>query len=384
MPTAARLRLLDHFKCLAEKCPDDCCHSWNAYVDKETLAKWQGIKRQTRRDLLLSTVQPSAQESGDMVLMRKENGYCVHFDEDGLCEIQRRFSHDYLPLNCQLYPRETMHKNTISFQTAHLSCPGIIQLLQESDLDNLIEGESALYQPKNLDIISQLSCAIHKYMQNIFAVKDIYLGLKIYALSNVLSEIMQLALEDTLTSDLLNRKYHVSPDNLAEQWIAWQQNSHTEEFDRCKEQIRAFLQKINTGLLAKYKDTFETKLNISIPSFSLTRFFKWRAAVDISQYEPMFEKYIRVKFLNNGFPWSPLQNNHAATFLECVIALIICHQILIACHEEGIEVDESMLAKIIYTVEKVNGHSYDNIKLIGQKPELLNLNQYNLVFTLLV
>ena len=80
MSDSARLRLLDQFKCLADKCPDDCCHQWNAHVDKETLSKWQAIKKETRRDLLLSTIQPAAQNPGEMVLMRKENGNCVHLE----------------------------------------------------------------------------------------------------------------------------------------------------------------------------------------------------------------------------------------------------------------------------------------------------------------
>ena len=384
MSDSARLRLLDQFKCLADKCPDDCCHQWNAHVDKETLTKWQEIKKEARRELLLSTIQPAAQNPAEMVLMRKENGNCVHLDEKGLCEIQRQFSHEYLPLACQQYPRDVVYKNTISFQTAHLSCPHIIQLLAKSPLKSLIDNEQILYQTYNLDIISQLSCAIHKYMQNIFAIDEIYLGLKIYALSNVLSEIMQLALEDTLTSDLLNRKYHLSEDDLAGQWIAWQQVSHNDEFEKAKTDIRNFLQKVETGLLAKYREHLELKLGVKIPSLSLTRFFKWRANVDINRFEPFFEKYIRIKFLNSGFPWNPIQNNHTATYLECVIALLLCHHILIAFAEAGVEVDDIILQKITYTIEKVNGHSFDIIKLIGQKPELLNISQYNLMFSLLV
>lgn len=384
MSDIARLRLLDQFKCLADKCPDDCCHQWNAHVDKETLAKWQAIKNEVRRDLLLSTMQPSAQNPTEMVLMRKENGNCVHLDEKGLCEIQRQFSHEYLPMTCQLYPREVMRKNNVSFHTAHLSCPGILQILNKQPIRGLIENEQTLYQPQNLDIISQLSCAIHKYMQNIFAIDEIYLGLKIYALSNVLAEILQLALEDTLTSDLLHSRYQVSADELAGQWIAWQQISHNDEFEKAKTDIRGFLQKIETGLLSKYREHLESKLGVKIPSLSLTRFFKWRAKIDIDQFEQFFEKYIRVKFLNNGFPWNPIQNNHTATFLECVIALLLCHHILIAFDEAGIEVDDTLLQKITYTVEKVTGHNFEIIKLIGQKPELLQLSKYNLMFSLLV
>lgn len=384
MIDAARLRVLDQFKCLAGKCPDDCCHQWNAHVDTETLHKWLAIKNETRRDLLLSTVQPSDQNPNEMLLMRKENGICVHFNEKGLCEIQRQFSHKHLPVMCQQYPRENVIKNTVSFHTANLSCPGIIGLLAKSSVNELIENEQALYPSHQLDIISQLSCAIHKYMQNIFMLEEIYLGLKIYALSNVLAEIMQLALEDTLTSDLLHRKYQRTVEDLTEQWIAWQQVSHTDEFDDAKTDIRTFLQKIETGLLSKYREQFELKFGIKIPALSLTRFFKWRSKVDINRFEPFLEKYIRVKFLNSGFPWNPIQNNHTATFLECVIVLILCHHILIAFDESGIEVDDKVLEKIIYTIEKVNGHCYDIIRLIDQKPELLNLSRYNLMFTLLV
>jgi len=384
MSYTARLRLIDQFKCLADKCPDDCCHQWNAHVDRETLDRWHAIPNPVRRDLLLSTVQPSIQSPNEMVLMRKENGNCVHLDDRGLCEIQRQFSHDYLPMTCQGYPRDVMHKNTISFHSAHLSCPGVLQLLNRQSVYALIEDEHTLYQPQNLDIISQLSCAIHRYMQNIFAIDEIYLGLKIYALSNVISEILQLALEDTLTSDLLNSRYQLSVDDLAGQWIAWQQISHNDELEKSKTEIRGFLQKIETGLLSKHREHLESRLGVRIPNLSLTRFFKWRTRVDIDRYEPFFEKYIRVKFLNNGFPWNPIQNNHTATFLECVIALLLCHHILIAFDDAGIDVDDILLQKIIYTIEKLTGHSFEIIRLIGQKPELLQLSKYHFMFSLLV
>ena len=55
-----------------------------------------------------------------------------------------------------------------------------------------------------------------------------------------------------------------------------------------------------------------------------------------------------------------------------------------AFNQANIPVDEDMLKKIIYTIEKINADNLDNFRLISQKPEILKLNKYNLFFTLLI
>ncbi len=384
MSNSAQLRLLKQFKCLAEDCPDDCCHDWNTHVDKQTLDKWQAVPQQAKRDYLLSTVQQLEQQNNEAVLVRKDSGQCIHLDERGLCAIQDKYSPDYLPLTCQVYPREEIVKNQVTFQTAHLSCPAIIDLLSQSPSMDLLDNEQALYQASNLDIISQLSCTIHRYMQGIFQTSELYLGLKIYAISRILAEIMQLALEDTLTTELIHQQYPSSPESLAATWLSWQNQSHNDEFAQSQTAIRHFLQQVNTSVLSKYRAQFEAQFGVTVPNLSLTRFFKWREQVDIQPLEPFLEKYIRVKFLNHGFPWNPIQNNHAATFLDCLISLVLCHHLLIAFDLAGIEVDQTKLKQIVWSVERLNGHSNHNIRLVSLKPELLNISEYNLLFTLLV
>ncbi len=384
MSNDARLSLLDSFTCLADACPDDCCHQWNAHVDKETLGKWQTINDPAKRQALIGTIEESHQNPNELVLIRKENGNCIHLDEDGLCDIQKSFTHAYLPQSCQMFPRDIINKNTLRFETAHLSCPGIIELLARADAKTLIENESALYGSQGLDIISQLSNSIHHYMESIFKLDDIYLGLKLYALSTVIGEIMQLATEDTLTTELLNSRYQLSPEQLHKKWQQWRDESHNKEFERDKAEIKNFLQTLDTGLMAKYKQALEERFKISIPNISLTNFIKWREQTEIERYEPFFEKYIYVKFLNHGFPWNPIQSNHVATFLDCMFGLILCHHVITAYHHANLVVDEDMLKKITYTVEKINADNFDNFRLISEKPELLQINKYNLFFTLLV
>jgi hypothetical protein len=195
---------------------------------------------------------------------------------------------------------------------------------------------------------------------------------------------MQLAAENTLTSELLNSQYRLTPEQLQSKWLAWQEQSHNKEFERDKTEIKSFLQKLDTGLLAKYKQPLQDRFKIDIPNLSFSSFVKWREQVDISRYEPFFSKYIHVKFLNHGFPWNPIQSNHAATFLDCIFGLILSHHVITAYHRANIVVDEDMLKKITYTIEKINADNFDNFRLISAKPELLNINKYNLFFTLLV
>ncbi|MFV1984478.1 MAG: flagellin lysine-N-methylase, partial [Thiohalomonadales bacterium] len=125
-----RLTILDNFSCLAAECPDDCCHGWNLHLDAETLGKWQQIENKSIRVELQNSISIITENGrAAEVVKQQSDGRCVFLSEQALCTIQQRCGHDYLPETCREYPRVSISSNETQLYSAHLSCPGIIQLL---------------------------------------------------------------------------------------------------------------------------------------------------------------------------------------------------------------------------------------------------------------
>ena len=353
-------------------------------VDAETLKLWQRLSdTQLQSYLQVSIKEVLDEQRHSYVFNMDERGRCVHLTSSNMCNIQQAYDKKYLPESCKQYPVVHVQKLKANLESAHLSCPAIVELILNTETNKLIEHEGGLYKEQGHDVISRLSLTIHEYMKNLFSIDEIYLGLKIYALSTILSELNTMATEATLTTDMLDSRYVVSMDKLSDKWKSWRQESQNDEFNRCRADIENFLQLFDSGLLDKYRIQLDKAFDLKIPHFTLKNLYNWRKEQNIKKHGQLLERYIVVKFINSGFPWNPNQNDHTATFLDCVFPLILCHAVLIAYHKAGREVNETEMNKIIYTVEKLNTQTYDNYQLISAKSILNDLDKYNIVFTLL-
>jgi hypothetical protein len=105
------------FKCLQEKCPDNCCSGgWDVKVDKNALNRY----KDTAPKLL-----DSIDKDGNMAC--NDDGTCKQY-VNGICQIHRNYGGEILQDSCYFYPKLIRKFGKKNIAVAHLSCPGIVRL----------------------------------------------------------------------------------------------------------------------------------------------------------------------------------------------------------------------------------------------------------------
>lgn len=116
---------LAQFKCMAEKCPDDCCNGWRVSLDEKT----KRLYEEKAPELLDSVVED---DKGPKILTNFNHTACSQF-VDKLCAIQKKYGEEYLPDTCAFYPRTVRAVGDTLLVSATMSCPEIARLAIELD-----------------------------------------------------------------------------------------------------------------------------------------------------------------------------------------------------------------------------------------------------------
>ena len=117
------------FSCIADRCPDSCCHEWEVQVDAASAARYRSMEGPLG-DALRGQLYD---EEGETYL-RNENGRCPMWREDGLCRIQAEQGHGALCTVCQQFPRLRHDYGSFVELGLELSCPEAARLILETPL----------------------------------------------------------------------------------------------------------------------------------------------------------------------------------------------------------------------------------------------------------
>lgn len=121
----------DEFKCISNKCIDNCCHiQWRITIDEKTYKKYRKLKGPWGKKI-----------NNNITRIRKNNSYlnygkiklkdcgCSLLDEDGLCSIHAQLGEGYLSNTCKVYPRDICKYNNIYERNLLMSCPEVARYL---------------------------------------------------------------------------------------------------------------------------------------------------------------------------------------------------------------------------------------------------------------
>ncbi|WP_169308443.1 flagellin lysine-N-methylase [Ferrimonas aestuarii] len=116
-------KYVTEFQCWGERCPSNCCHSWDIGVDEKS---FKTLKRSTAPAIssLASRYLKRDKKSahyGKIKLL--DNGNCPMLDKQGLCQIHSKLGHHALSTTCQSYPRVNKPFAQRVEQSLSLSCP---------------------------------------------------------------------------------------------------------------------------------------------------------------------------------------------------------------------------------------------------------------------
>ena len=133
----------DDFVCIADRCPDSCCHEWEVQVDPESAARYRAMEGPLG-DALRSYLYD---EEGETYL-RNENDRCPMWRADGLCRIQAEQGHGALCTVCQQFPRLRHDYGEFLEKGLELSCPEAARLILETPLSWTVKEVEGCAEPE--------------------------------------------------------------------------------------------------------------------------------------------------------------------------------------------------------------------------------------------
>lgn len=108
----------DNFRCLMDKCKDNCCdENWIISIDDETYNLYKSLNIHNFDNKI----------SPDTHTIIKDNGKCPFILENGLCYWHKEFGEDYLSNTCKSYPRFVSSYGDLYVENIGLSCPASAQ-----------------------------------------------------------------------------------------------------------------------------------------------------------------------------------------------------------------------------------------------------------------
>ncbi|PSW46686.1 flagellin lysine-N-methylase [Photobacterium kishitanii] len=114
---------IKNFSCIADKCEDHCCHSWDISIDKSTY-KFMTQKSSLKVKSADVIIRTKGEESPYYAKIRlNSDGICPFREESGLCEVHKEHGHKRLSLTCQSYPRTFTIRGNKKEHNLQLSCP---------------------------------------------------------------------------------------------------------------------------------------------------------------------------------------------------------------------------------------------------------------------
>ena len=143
-----------HFSCIADRCPDSCCHEWEVQVDPDSAARYRAMEGPLG-DALREHLYDEEGES----YLRNVAGRCPMWRADGLCRIQAEQGHDALCFVCQQFPRLRHDYGDLLELGLELSCPEAARIILESPLSWVEKetggGEEPEYDPEIFSVLAE-------------------------------------------------------------------------------------------------------------------------------------------------------------------------------------------------------------------------------------
>ncbi|MCR5002338.1 MAG: flagellin lysine-N-methylase [Lachnospiraceae bacterium] len=111
-----KISWFDEFNCMGGDCPGTCCRGWLIPLDGEDVCRFKKEKGRLGLELFLAT------GAYTRTRMNLGSGECRFHMGDGLCKLQLRKGHDFIPWACRSYPRFYRNYGDLEERYLDLSC----------------------------------------------------------------------------------------------------------------------------------------------------------------------------------------------------------------------------------------------------------------------
>ncbi len=111
-----KISFYDMFTCLAGACPHTCCHGWMIPLTPEDRTRFKEQKGLFKLSLLTRI------SSEDFYCFNKGSMTCPFVNDEGLCSLQLKMGHDFIPEACRMFPRFYRNYGPFEERYLDLSC----------------------------------------------------------------------------------------------------------------------------------------------------------------------------------------------------------------------------------------------------------------------
>ena len=142
------------FSCIADRCPDSCCHEWEVQVDADAAERYRAMEGP-----LGDALRAHLYEEDGECYLRNVDGRCPMWREDGLCRIQAERGHEALCTVCRQFPRLRHDYGDFLELGLELSCPEAARIILDSPLTwterEALGGEEPEYDAELMAILAE-------------------------------------------------------------------------------------------------------------------------------------------------------------------------------------------------------------------------------------
>ena len=387
--THTKLRALELFTCKGQECPLTCCQGWDVHVESQILEAWRQVEEASISKRLVSAVE---QHKDRHVMKMNAAGKCVMLDEDNLCSIHKHKSdQSLLPEICRTYPKLTRTTRELKVDTAKMSCPEITRLVLESGEHPLfVKEEVQKFEVSEISASYIISKEFMPMMETLLNITKYPISVRITAIAEALVELAVQSQQGTLNEKKLKLICSSPRERLYRLSRIYTHNNHIDpamagrmwSFAFSMLKIGATQQLIDENLLSsEFTDNLMKASSDEEHAENYREILKLKNRANLSPgkfttEERYMVNYLKVKFINNGFPFKPMEDNYIASFLYCIYPLVVIQLCLWLHYDYYNKVTDEDVLNIIYRVERVFDHNDRIYRYLAITPDALRLDHY--------
>lgn len=387
------LAALDTFSCIADKCPEDCCHRFAIFLDQPIFKKWHALpESDTRKDWLLAAVYCGVGDH-DMQLAKvdgRSEASCVLRLADGLCRVHGELGVEYLPAICKSFPRitENLPGRNISFAT--MSCPEIARLVLLDDSLPVFRYEAATGHRRatgKQSVNELVTMFLYQHIRQLFSLQDFALNLRLTYLARLLSEVVGLLQKGQLSQRVLADLSAACGENLKRLAMAVRMGKSVTRpaqgrlmWEQFREGLVRFQLFQASGLapdmrIVQLAERAETDEEAKTQFYQELMVLRDASRPALLEYNKIFVRYLEGRFMLAGFPFKqdvhPVESFLAAVFPFVMVQMMLWIKGAVVQH-----ITPQDIVEAVVLVEKEVGHLWQIGPPLKQNPALREIQHY--------
>lgn len=383
------LKAVENFECLGTSCPKTCCHGWDIIsIDTGTLGKWNEHSDESEKQYLLDSIE-YLEENTPQMKFNAEN-FCQSLDENKLCTIQNRFGHEYLSETCQKFPRLFFNNKYRKYKSASFSCPEIVDkaLFSKKGTPLFVKHECSDELQQESSGNEKVLYKLNELLDNILEKPKFLTGVKLFFISDVFANLINLSKTNELNEQIIqevieNTEIYLTDISNAVRNGKLEPNPVTAGSFWKNVYALCESRKVDKQFLADPSGKLYREIIQCDDSFA--GFGKVYTAVNQlrkkakkqlrNEYHSLFEKYIKVIFVNNGFPSSPL---HPLDMLlvDSMVGLCVLQLLLWIEVEKNGKISDQFMKECIVEVDRKFVHHNGVFLLLKENQHMMQIEKY--------